>query len=743
MDTEKIMNIGEIWPGWEVEKYIGEGAFGKVYKIVRKEFDHTYESALKVITIPVSKGELTTYLNSGFDEKSATLFFRGMVEDIVKEFVLMSRLRGNSNIVSYEDHTVIPHPDGVGWDIYLRMELLTPLYDYMKKHPFTVQDVIQLGIDICQALEVCQKYKIIHRDIKPENIFVSDLGQYKLGDFGIARKLEKTSSGLSKKGTYSFMAPEVYKGKDYNASVDIYSLGIVLYRFLNNNRNPFLPPFPEPMHYTDPEKANEKRFRGEAFPMPCNADGKLAEIVLKACAYAPKERYQSPEEMRDALQEALKLEQEIKFISPEEGMTGEMAGSWSSMAGDRTGNAGSIDFLSLDEIGGDISGNGEKTQGLFGQQKPVSPLEGEALQREQEEAGKEEDTAAETQPVPKTKELHSESEEGNESEKARENVPEDKGAAGKDAAKMPGVRKNSKIIMAAAGAFAVVILIAVFMIQGNQGTKTPNLKDKTYEEAEAIAEDSGLALQKSGESYSDTVAQGHIISQDTEAGTEVKKKSVISVKISLGKEPVKVPKVIDLTKEEAGKVLEEAGISWKFGEDVYSDTVEAGIVISQSPEAGEILGEETGVALIVSKGKEMVQVPNVVGQTEKKAKKSLKAAGLKAKVKEEEDYNDAVEAGIVVSQSINGEESAAPGTKVEIVISKGPKPAEETPEVTPAPTPTPKPKSYSQPSYNPPEPEPQQPQEPAVPQEPAAPQEQPQPTVDPDEEDINKWDLIN
>lgn len=73
--------------------------------------------------------------------------------------------------------------------------------------------MIRLGIDICKALELCQKYNVIHRDIKPENIFVSGSGDFKLGDFGIARTIERASSGLSKKGTYNYMAPEVYRGK--------------------------------------------------------------------------------------------------------------------------------------------------------------------------------------------------------------------------------------------------------------------------------------------------------------------------------------------------------------------------------------------------------------------------------------------------------------------------------------------------------------------------------------------------
>ena len=86
------MEIGKIWPGWEVSEYIGEGSFGKVYKIIREDFGHLYESALKVITIPANKGELASVLNDGFDEESATMYFHGMVEDIVeRKMVLVER----------------------------------------------------------------------------------------------------------------------------------------------------------------------------------------------------------------------------------------------------------------------------------------------------------------------------------------------------------------------------------------------------------------------------------------------------------------------------------------------------------------------------------------------------------------------------------------------------------------------------------------------------------------------------
>lgn len=154
-------------------------------------------------------------------------------------------------------------------------------------------------------MELCQKYKIIHRDIKPENIFISDAGNFKLGDFGIARTVEKTTSGLSKKGTYTYMAPEVYKGEPYGPTVDLYSLGLVLYRLLNGNRTPFLPAAPAPITYADRENALAKRFSGASLPPPANAQGWLSKIVLKACAYAPGKRYSQPEQMRQDLEAVL------------------------------------------------------------------------------------------------------------------------------------------------------------------------------------------------------------------------------------------------------------------------------------------------------------------------------------------------------------------------------------------------------------------------------------------------------
>ncbi len=306
-----------IFGAWKIIRLIGEGSFGKVFEIEREDFGVTYKAALKAITVPANESEVREVMAEGMDEASVREYFGTFVQDLVKEFALMSKLKGNSNVVSYENHQVIPHKDRIGWDILIQMELLTPLNEYTRTHTVTRQDVIRLGIDLCKALELCQKYNIIHRDVKPENIFISDAGDFKLGDFGIARTVEKTTSGLSKKGTYTYMAPEVYKGEAYGSTVDLYSLGIVLYRLLNGNRTPFLPAAPAPITHADRENALVKRLSGAALPPPGHGEGRLSEIVLKACAYEAKDRYSSPVQMRHELEAILYSREEGKYIYPE------------------------------------------------------------------------------------------------------------------------------------------------------------------------------------------------------------------------------------------------------------------------------------------------------------------------------------------------------------------------------------------------------------------------------------------
>ena len=319
MENEYYKRYEPFFGEWRIKRFIGAGSYGRVFEIERRdEFDTVYTGALKAVTIPSSQGELDEILADGMDMNGASTYFRDYVKELNREIALMSKLKGHSNIVSYEDHKMFPHEDGVGWDILIRMELLTPITSYLKQnHTFTRREVIQLGMDLCKALEICQRYNIIHRDIKPANIFISETEDFKLGDFGVARIASASTGASTRAGTVNYMAPEVFKGEKYTSNVDIYSLGLVMYQLLNANRMPLYPPYPQPITPSSRERAQAQRLSGAALPPPANAEGRLAEIVLKACAPDPAQRYDSPTVMRQALEAILYTEGEAKMIYPE------------------------------------------------------------------------------------------------------------------------------------------------------------------------------------------------------------------------------------------------------------------------------------------------------------------------------------------------------------------------------------------------------------------------------------------
>lgn len=598
------MDIGKIWNGWEIEKLIGEGSFGKVYKIVRKDFGHTYVAALKVIQIPQSLAELDTIRHESMSEESVTTYYMSMVEEIVEEFVLMSKLKGITNIVSYEDHAVVPMENSFGWEIYIRMELLSPLFEYIEKHTFDTKEIVQMGIDICTALEVCQEYNIIHRDIKPENIFVSDLGKFKLGDFGIARQMEKTSSGMSKKGTFSYMAPEVYKGLNYTHTVDIYSLGIVLYRFLNKGRTPFLPDYPTPIKYSDKDNANVARMNGKDMPRPIDADERLSKIILKACSFISDDRYQSAGDLKKDLEEYLKsveIDKQTPYIN-----TNPMINAENTY--DET--------IVLDDY----------------EARPVIPNE------------------------PEKKGVVS-----NDLNNKKENKQKDK-------LKLKFSNKNIKYIGLIVGLLVVVVLGFIFMNQSSKNTvpdlhnldvdkarellkaddlelkiidskssddilsneiisqnikpgenvnngtvievvvstgpkiTIPNIKNLSVIEATKKMEDLGLKVKIKKTTFSLKVKKDYIINQYIKEGQKVDRGSEIEVEVSKGAERTKVPNVKNMSEDDAINKLKSSKLKYSIQRE-YSDSISKGKVISQSVSSGKEVNIETQITITISRGK--------------------------------------------------------------------------------------------------------------------------------------------
>ena len=252
---EEYEKIQLPWSDWKIVKYLGGSADTKVYEIERKVSEKLEKGALKIISGSVSE-----------------------VESYVQQFRILEELQGQSNIVGYDELTVVPHEDGVGGDVFIRMELLISLPQCLKKDYFD-ENVIKLGVDISNALILCEKEHIIHGNIKPNNILVSKDEEYKLSDFSILKNADITASEKQKTGM-EYQAPEVLRGEPYGHTADIYSLGMVMYWLLNNQTLPC---------------------KDEKLQPPAIGSEKLKEIVMKACESCPEDRYASAQELYDAL----------------------------------------------------------------------------------------------------------------------------------------------------------------------------------------------------------------------------------------------------------------------------------------------------------------------------------------------------------------------------------------------------------------------------------------------------------
>ncbi len=298
---DPIKRFEPLWGGWYADELIGEGGYGRVYRMVHNSSAGAFYSACKYISIPKNEYEIANARAMGMDDEALYEYFEEMARQIIREIEIMYSLRGEENIVGYEDHMVLHEPNSLRWEIFIRMELLVPLGTYIRNNAITPEDVRRLGIEICNALEACDSYSIIHRDIKEDNVFLNGRGKFKLGDFGVARETAREGLIMSMRGTRAYIAPEVYGGKNYDKTVDYYSLGILLYKLLNRGRYPFLPPAPERFTADDTETAFLRRINGEKFPPPVDGDEALKDAVMMACEFDPSERFENAAAMRNAL----------------------------------------------------------------------------------------------------------------------------------------------------------------------------------------------------------------------------------------------------------------------------------------------------------------------------------------------------------------------------------------------------------------------------------------------------------
>ncbi len=198
--------------------------------------------------------------------------------------------------------------------------------------------------------------------------------------------------------------------------------------------------------------------------------------------------------------------------------------------------------------------------------------------------------------------------------------------------------------------------------------KVPSFIGKSYQSAIDEAKKLGLTLSVSEKRYSSEYAENTIISQDISGGSTVKTGDTINLVISLGKEIIKVPDCQYKSESAAKATLNNLGLKVSTTYQI-NDSVSVGLVISQSPAANTTLKPGDTVKLVISKGSDLVTVPNVVGMTEANATSKLSGLGLNVSV--EYENSDTAASGTVIKQNASTNSKMQKGSDITIIVSRG------------------------------------------------------------------------
>lgn len=253
----------------------------RCYPAIRQKNGEKY--IVKVISVPASSVQLDALLLAGaFPSKTAALrYFKDLAKDILAQAQILSQLSQQEGFAAYHGSQMISSADGDGFEVYLLGSLKTSLEKHLETGTMTQRGVVEMGLDLCAALAACRRAGYLYVDLQPGNVFRTDENGYLIGDVGFVPLDSLQFASLQKQYRSRYTAPEMSDDfAQLNTTVDIYALGLILYQACNGG---FLPK------------------NGDFSAAPMYADYELAEIISKACSPTPKDRWQDPSQMAQAL----------------------------------------------------------------------------------------------------------------------------------------------------------------------------------------------------------------------------------------------------------------------------------------------------------------------------------------------------------------------------------------------------------------------------------------------------------
>ncbi|CAI9386249.1 MULTISPECIES: Stk1 family PASTA domain-containing Ser/Thr kinase [Bacillaceae] len=524
--------------------------------------------------------------------------------------------------------TSLAHPNIVSiYDVgeegdiyYIVMEYVEgdTLKQYIHKNsPLSVKTVIAIMQQITSAIAHAHQNHIIHRDIKPHNILIDKDENVKVTDFGIAMALSATSITQTNSvlGSVHYLSPEQARGGMANKKSDIYSLGIVMFELLTG-RLPFSgeSAVSIALKHLQSETPSVRRWN-EGIPQS------VENIVLKATAKDPFYRYNSTEEMSDDLRTALDLERmdEPKFAIP---IDDEATKAIPVITND--GLYKNFDETIVHKYDKEEPGKQQV------EEKPKKPeKKGKKAKKKDKKKGKK--IAAiivstfivlvllmglvifvlpdllepEDIEVPDVTNL--------EVDEAKTEL-EQKGFVVSDTITLNSedIEKGHviKTSPSAGSARREGTEITVYESLGKETVVLSDYVGRNYEDVVKLLE--GFKDVDSVEEFDENEPSGTILAQSIEPNEEVVPgETSIEFTISKGAELISIKDLTDYTKKEVNDYVDDVGLKVTFTEE-YSDSVEKGLVISQSPEPRTNLKKGAEISVVLSKGKKEVQPKEVM-----------------------------------------------------------------------------------------------------------------------------------
>ena len=594
-----------------------------------------------------------------------------------KEFVSKFRTEAQAaaglehqNIVNVYD---VGEEDGVYYIVMELVEGITLKRYIEKKQRLSVKESVSIAIQISMGLEAAHNNQIVHRDIKPQNIMISKDGKVKVTDFGIAKATSSNTITSNVMGSVHYASPEQARGGFSDAKSDIYSLGITLFEMLTG-RVPFNgeTAVAIAIMQIQNEMPSPRKYVPE---IPVSVE----QIVLKCCQKSPDRRYQTMGELVEDLKKSL--------ISPDENFV--KIDSIESKSATRNVTEKERELIKRRATGQGYSAEAIASASTVGRE--LTDTEKMSPRKKPDEANRPSKSGnGNKSSKPKSSQSSNSSKSRQMSAEAQRKAKQNnaKRAAARDDDDDDDIVEKLKTVVIVVIAVVIGLIILYFAglamgIFGNGGRKLNFTSEKVeevtvpsvvgYSLTEAIN-----VLNKQGLSYdtvyekSATVESNHIISTKPAANEKIDAKSKVVLYVSMEGEGVQVPSVIGASKAEAVSILRAEGFTVVEQEEYNSGMIK-GNVISQSPEAGTLIGRDGTVTIVISLGADKsseIKMPSLKGMTEENARKTLNDMGLICS-KVTEVYSDTVAAGLVCEQSISPETIVKAGDQVEIKLSKG------------------------------------------------------------------------